>query len=86
METLQKKIERILISSLKGCQTDLETLPNGHVCSDVISPEFDGMSYENRYRRLRRILDENLPEEERGDIGTLLTYTPQEWSYVPEKS
>ena len=86
METLQEKLKTILVSSLRECRTDLETLPNGHVCGDVISPEFDGMSYEDRYLRLRRIQEAGLTENEIINISTLLTYTPEEWAYEPKES
>ena len=86
METLQGKLEALLTRELQDGETDLETLPNGHVCGHVISPEFQGKSYEERRRRIKEIIDPNLDRSELASVSTLLTYTLEEWSYEPEKS
>lgn len=86
METLQGKLNAILTSELDSGETDLETLPNGHVCGHVISREFHGKTYEQRRRRIKEIMETNLKPEELVSVSTLLTYTPEEWSYEPEKS
>ena len=84
METLQQKMKRILTTALKDGDTDLETLSNGHVCGDVISSEFVDKSYEERRRRIREILEDNLRADELANVSTLLSFTPEEWSYEPE--
>lgn len=86
MEKVQAKIERLLSSVLRDGRTDLETLPNGHVCGHVISPEFEGLSYEERRLRIRQILERGLTKEELLNVSTLLTYTPQEWAFAPEEA
>ena len=86
MDTLQSKLEGLLKTGLEDGQTDLETLPNGHVCGHVISKEFEGASYEERRQRIREILEEKLDPAELASVSTLLTYTPEEWSYEPKES
>ncbi len=86
METLQNRLERLLTRELKDGQTDLETLPNGHVCGHVISTEFKGKTYEQRRLRIKKLLEENLAGEELQEISTLLTYTPEEWAFEPKES
>ncbi len=86
MPALQQQIERILTSELKNCVTDLETLFNGHVCGHVVSPEFRRKSYEQRRNRIMKVLDAQLSKDQMLKIGTLLSYTPEEWSAVTETS
>ena len=91
MQTLQDKLKSILQSDLRDGETDLETLPNGHVCGHVISSEFEGRDYEARRTRVREVFEKNvhsgkLTKEEYVQVGTLLTYTPAEWAVVTTDS
>ena len=86
METLQGKLESILSRNLADGRTELETLPNGHVCGDVISSDFAGKSYEERRKHIRNILDGALSRDEVAQVSTLLTFTPQEWAYQPREA
>jgi hypothetical protein len=86
MEQMQAKIERLLSGALRDGRTDLETLPNGHVCGHVISPEFEGLTYEERRLRIRQILEKGLTQDEWPKVSLLLTYTPQEWAFAPEEA
>lgn len=86
MDALQSKLEELLKTGLENGQADLETLPNGHVCGHVISKEFKGVSYDERRQRIREILDKKLNPAEIANVSTLLTYTPEEWSYEPKES
>ncbi len=84
MVSLEERLRGILIEGLGG-EADLETLPNGHVCGHVISPQFEGLDYENRRKKIRELLDAkqeagDLSKEDRLNVSTLLTYTPAEWS------
>ena len=81
MDTFEQKLKKLLETNLKEGQADLETLPNGHVCGHVISPEFDGKSYEERRARLKEITERELNEQDLLKISALLTYTPEEWSF-----
>ena len=83
MDTFEQKLKQVIEASLEGAEARLETLPNGHVCGHVISPEFDGKSYEERRARLKEITERSLAEQELLKISTLLTYTPDEWSFEP---
>ncbi|HWL92188.1 MAG TPA: hypothetical protein VNT79_01520, partial [Phycisphaerae bacterium] len=83
---IERKIGAILDSGLQEGQTDLETLPDGKVCGHVISSEFDGLSYQDRYKRVNELLDKSLSPKERLRVGTLLTYTPAEWAFEPEEA
>ena len=91
MQALQEKLKSILQSDLADGEADLETLPNGHVCGHVISSEFEGCDYEARRAKIREVLEKNiqsgkLTKEEHLQFGTLLTYTPAEWSVVTTDS
>ena len=82
---LKDRLETILIKGLENAQTDLETLPDGHVCGHVVSPEFERLDFEERRKRIRALLDQaatdgNLHQSELLQVSTLLTYTPAEWS------
>ena len=82
--TVEKKVNDALTARLREGRADLETLPNGHVCGHVISPEFEGLSYQDRYRRINEILERELNQDELIQVSTLLTYTPKEWEFEPE--
>jgi hypothetical protein len=90
-QTLQQKLNDVLVGGLKGGVADLETLANGHVCGHVISEEFEGLDFDDRRSRIRKLTDQavqdgRLRSDEVIQISTLLTYTPGEWtvvSYVP---
>lgn len=89
MVSLQEKLEAIFQKHLEDGNAELETLPNGHVCGHVITPEFDSKSYEERRARVRIILEKsveegNITDQERLNVSTLLTYTPDEYG-VPLK-
>ena len=86
MPTLQRQIETILASELKNCVTDLETLFNGHVCGHVVSSEFRRKSYEQRHRRIMKVLEAHLSKKQMLKVSTLLSYTPEEWNAVTEES
>ncbi len=90
MEALAEKLKRILETALNDGRAELETLPNGHVCGQVIASEFDGKDYETRRKRIREVLDQaqtqrSLSAEDLSNISTLLTYTPDEWSVTLEE-
>jgi len=83
-QRLQGKLARLLKEGLKEGKADLETLPNGHVCGHVISSEFNRLDYQERRRRIRRVLDRAVSEgklkaSDLLRVSTLLTYTPAEW-------
>lgn len=80
MAALQQKIELIVKENLAGGEVHLETLPNGHVCGDVISSAFEDKDYESRLAQLNKVLKDNLSSEELVNVSTLLTYTPVEWN------
>lgn len=81
---IQTKISDAFSRGLRDGRADLETPPNGHVCGHVISLEFEGLSHQDRYQRINKVLGESLTGEELALVGTLLTYTPEEWSFAPE--
>ena len=80
METLEEKLKRVLERGLANGQTELETLPNGHVCGQVISTAFRGQDYEERRKLVKSVLDAGLTKDELMSVSTLLTYSPEEWS------
>jgi len=91
MATLDQRVAKILSKSLKQGQADLEILPNGYIYGFVVSAEFEGLDYQARRLRIREILDRSvkagkLSQEELQRVGTLLTYTPAEWSVQVENS
>ena len=80
MASLEEKLSQALTRRLRDGQVDLERLPNGRVVGHVVSSEFDGLSYDDRRKRLWQIIDEELTAEEARQVSTLLTYTPEEWN------
>ena len=83
MDTFEQKLKELIEKHLEAGRAELETLPDGHVCGHVISPEFHGKSYEQRRNRLKEITEQELNREDLLKISTLLTYTPEEWSFEP---
>ncbi len=86
MATLEQKLNRIVKEDLQG-SAELETLPNGHVCGDVVSPFFEGKDYHDRRVIIREALRKHVDNgeispDEQLQVSTLLTYTPAEWSVV----
>lgn len=86
--SLQERLASVIEMALREGRADLETLPNGHVCGHVISPEFLDKTFEERRQYLRTIIEasDKLDDSDREKISTLLTYTPDEWSYEPSES
>jgi len=83
--TLKDRIDQIIQKGLKDGRTDLEVLPNGHVCGHVVSSEFERLDFEERRKRIRVLLGEavdagHLLDSDLKRVSTLLTYTPDEWS------
>lgn len=83
MESFEEKLKRLFEENLKDGQARLETMANGHVSGHVVSSEFRGMTYEKRRARLRQLTEGALSKAELIQISTLLTYTPEEWSFEP---
>lgn len=84
MPALKKILNTVLTTELKDCVTDLETLPNGHVCGHVVSSEFKRKSYAQRRNRIKKALELHLSKNQMLKVSTLLTYTPEEWSVVSD--
>jgi len=86
MEALHEKLMRIIAEDLRG-KAELETLPNGRVTGDVISPQFEGKDYADRRALIRdaitrRVDSGYLTPDEAVNVDTLLTYTPDEWDVI----
>ena len=79
----EQRLKELIEKHLEAGQAELETLPDSHVCGHVIPPEFRGKSYEQRRNRLKEITEQELDREDLLKISTLLTYTPEEWSFEP---
>jgi len=78
-------IKGVLEAGLGDCEAFLDTEPNGHVTGHVVAGEFDNLSYEERRKRIRAVVDDavasgKLTEDDALKVSTLLTYTPNEWS------
>jgi hypothetical protein len=83
MESFEEKLRKLFEGGLADGKAELETLANGDVCGHVVSSEFKDLTYEQRRARLKQITERALDEEELLKISTLLTYTPEEWSFEP---
>lgn len=86
MATLEEKLKDIIREDLQG-QPELETLPNGHVSGDVISPLFAGKDYGDRRALIRDALKKRvesgaLTDDEYVRVSTFITYSPEEWEVV----
>src|SRR6059036_1246242 len=84
MGRLEDKVADIIRRKLRKADADLEVLPDGEVCGHVIAGEFKGRTYQARWHRLRDILQGELRPSEAIRMGTLLTYTPEEWFFGDE--
>jgi len=90
MATLEEKLRRIVKDDLEG-SAELETLPNGHVSGDVVSPLFEDKDYHDRRQLVREAIQKHvasgeLSPDEQLQISTLLTYTPAEWDVATSDS
>lgn len=85
VEEVIRKVKGLLEASIGQCEAFLDAESNGHVTGHVVAGEFDGLSYEERRKRIRAVIDEavasgKLSEDDALKVSTLLTYTPNEWS------
>lgn len=76
-ESFEDRISRLIREELNG-EVELHT-SGCYTYGHVISPEFEGKTYEDRRNRLEEVV-ERLNKKERSRIGTFLAYTPREWA------
>jgi acid stress-induced BolA-like protein IbaG/YrbA len=85
MDQVSAKVKEVLENGLEGCEAFLDTEPNGRVTGHVVAREFDDLSYEDRRKCIRAVIEEavtsgRLTREDALSVSTLLTYTPDEWA------
>jgi len=88
---LEKRLMELIRERLDGGESELETLPNGHVCGHVVTRRFEGMDYAQRRAIIRAAIEAGkeageLSNDDVSLISTLLTYTPDEWQLATQES
>ena len=86
MESLLKKVDKLLRRSFPGARTELELLvPEQRITGFVYWPGFEGREQIDRQRRVWDVLRSSLAEDERQQISAVFTLTPEEIAAIREE-
>jgi hypothetical protein len=87
MGNLERKLEEIIQSGLKGATLELEWIPQSEKLSGlVVWDGFYGKTQRERQKELMMIVRNELTEEEQRSLSIILTLTPAEDKTYREES
>lgn len=84
LKALLTRVERLLAAEFTALQSGLEIAqPADRVFGFIVSPAFEGLDHHERQARLRKVLHDDLSEDELSAIGPIVTMTPAEADISP---